>query len=118
MEQRFQGMASRTLLLLTYHFPPSAAVAVYRMLGFVRYLPRFGWNPVVVAPPRMPGEPEDAALLDLVPEDTPVFRVPFPEGFMGKVARRLVGNVAWAPAALAECRQVIAHFRPDVLLTS
>ena len=41
-------MDAKTLLLLTYHFPPSAAVAVYRMLGLVRYLPRFGWKTVVV----------------------------------------------------------------------
>ena len=49
-------MDSKTLLLLTYHFPPSAAVAVYRMLGFVRYLPTFGWRTVVGRPLRLSAE--------------------------------------------------------------
>jgi glycosyltransferase involved in cell wall biosynthesis len=111
-------MASRTLLLVTYHFPPSAAVAVYRMLGFVRYLPRFGWNTVVVAPPSMPDEPVDPALLRLVPEGTPVFRVPFPTGLTGKIARRVGGNIAWLPPAIEECARIIPRFEPDAFLTS
>lgn len=111
-------MDSKTLLLLTYHFPPSAAVAVYRMLGFVRYLPTFGWRTIVVAPPKMPHEPEDPALLRLVPPETPVFRVPFPGGIRGKFARRFFGNNAWLTPALEECKRIIPRFRPDAMLTS
>ncbi|MFO0966063.1 MAG: glycosyltransferase family 4 protein [Gemmataceae bacterium] len=109
---------ARTLLLLTYHFPPSAAVAVYRMLGLACHLPRFGWNVVVVAPPGMPGEPVDPALLERLPAETLVQRVPFRRGFLGKVARRIAGNLAWAPAALAACRDIIARRSPDAVLTS
>ena len=80
-------MPLRKVLLLTYHFPPSGAVAVYRMLGLVRHLPAFGWQPIVVAPPRVPWEPEDASLLAQIPPGTPVERVPFARGFLGKLAR-------------------------------
>ena len=41
----------RRLLIVTYHFPPSAAVAVYRMLGFAQHLPRHGWQVGFVTPP-------------------------------------------------------------------
>lgn len=111
-------MASHTLLLITYHFPPSAAVAVYRMLGLVRYLPRCGWNVVVVAPPRMIGEPEDADLLRHIPPETIVYRVPFPDGLAGKAARRAVGNFVWAPRALATCAKAIARHKPAAMLTT
>ena len=88
-------MPLRKVLLLTYHFPPSGAVAVYRMLGLVHYLPKYGWQPVVVAPPRVPWEPEDASLLAQVPPETPIERVPFASGFVGKIARYLAPESHW-----------------------
>ncbi len=60
-------MVDRKLLILTYHFPPSAAGGAFRMLGFAEHLPQFGWQCVVVAPPRLPWEPTDEALLQRVP---------------------------------------------------
>ena len=41
----------RRVLIVTYHLPPSGAVAVYRMLGFAQHLPRHGWEVGFVAPP-------------------------------------------------------------------
>lgn len=112
------NMPRKTLLLLTYFFPPTAAVAVHRMLGYVRFLPRFGWNVVVVAPPSVPGEPEDSALLEQVPTETTIIRVPFPGGFLGKIARRLSTAMSWVPAAIRACGQAIGRHAPHALLTS
>jgi glycosyltransferase involved in cell wall biosynthesis len=39
---------SRRILLISYHFPPSAAVGGLRIAGFAKYLPRFGWEPFVL----------------------------------------------------------------------
>ena len=111
-------MALRKVLLLTYHFPPSGAVAVYRMLGLVRYLPQFGWQPVVVAPPRVPWEPIDASLLDQVPVQTPVARVPFVDGIAGRVIGRIAPEAHWIVKARAACDQMIAEHRPDAVITS
>ena len=111
-------MALRKCLLLTYHFPPSGAVAVYRMLGLVRYLPKFGWQPIVVAPPRVPWEPEDASLLAQVPPETPVERVPFAHGFIGKVARTLAPEAHWLWQANRACKRMIREHQPAVILTS
>src|SRR5712691_4009352 len=104
-------MDARTLLLVTYHFPPSAAAAVHRMLGFVRHLPRYGWRAVVVAPPGVKGEPTDPSLCDLVPAGTPVYRVPFPDGYLGKVAYRLAGYNAWLPRALSTITRLLPQHR-------
>ena len=37
-------------LIVTYFYPPVGGVGVQRTLKFVTYLPRFGWQPVVLAP--------------------------------------------------------------------
>ncbi len=38
----------KTVLVLAAHFPPSGGVGVIRTLNFVKYLPDFGWKPIVV----------------------------------------------------------------------
>src|SRR5688572_25714162 len=39
----------KTVLYLAYFFPPRGGAAVQRSLKFSRYLPDFGWRPIVVA---------------------------------------------------------------------
>lgn len=110
-------MASRKVLVVTYHFPPSAASGSFRLLGFARHLPKFGWQPVVVAPPQMPGEPLDPALSAQVPVGTPIEHVPFPAD-APKMLRVLAGASLWLPRAWSACRRVLRTQRPDVILTS
>ena len=38
----------RKILLISYHFPPSAEVGGLRIANFARRLPRFGWDPCVL----------------------------------------------------------------------
>jgi glycosyltransferase involved in cell wall biosynthesis len=111
-------MNLRKVLLLTYHFPPSAAVAVYRTLGLVRHLPSFGWQPIVVAPPSTPFEPEDPALLERIPHGTPVTRVPLAAGLWGKLVRRVAPQVHWLPRALRACRHALREHRIEAVITS
>src|SRR3954469_11997875 len=40
---------NRSLLYLAYFFPPRGGSAVQRSLKFAKYLPQFGWRPLVVA---------------------------------------------------------------------
>ncbi len=108
----------RKLLLLTYHFPPSAASGTFRLLGFARHLPRFGWQPVVVAPPAIPWEPVDEGLLRQVPPETPVCPVTYPTARTLKGLRWLFPNAIWLPRALAACARAIREYQPDALLTS
>lgn len=39
---------AKKILLVSYHFPPSAEVGGLRIANFARRLPRFGWNPYVL----------------------------------------------------------------------
>ncbi len=110
-------MAHRKVLLITYHFPPQAASGSFRLLGFARHLPAAGWQPIVVAPPELPWEPNDVELGRQVPADVPVRPAPYPR-FAPKVLRALAPRALWLPRALAVCRAAMYADRPDVILTS
>src|SRR5205814_6191847 len=111
-------MKRRKVLMVTYHFPPSAAVAVYRMLGCARHLPKFGWDMCVVAPPRMPDEPVDEALARQIPTETKIYPTPYPQHWWARQCRRFVGDGIWLPRALSACAAAIERERPDALMTS
>lgn len=112
-------MPPRKLLMVTLYFPPCGAVAALRMTGLARYLPRYGWNPIVVAPPNPPHEPSDPGLEKLLPkETTTLISVPFAEGLWGKVNRKFFPNRLWTRQALQACRNAIREHRPDVVYTS
>jgi glycosyltransferase involved in cell wall biosynthesis len=106
-----------TLLMLSYHFPPSAASGAFRLLGFARHLPKFGWNTVVVAPPGLPWEPSDPTLAARVPPETVVYHVPYPRR-APKVLRWLAPYTVWLPYARRAARRAVRKHHPDVVLTS
>lgn len=56
-------MTKRRVLIIAYYFPPSGGSGVQRALKFVKYLPAFGWEPVVLTV-----DPQSAAYPDLDPE--------------------------------------------------
>jgi glycosyltransferase involved in cell wall biosynthesis len=111
-------MTLRKLLLVTYYFPPCAASGTFRALGFARHLPKFGWQPVVVAPPQMPWEPLDKGLSRQVPPDTPVYPVPYPQSRLHRLAQRFISSGIWWPRALAACARAVREHHPDALLTT
>lgn len=106
------------LLLVTYHFPPSAASGAFRMLGFARHLPKFGWRTVVVAPPSMPTEPVDGGLRNSVPADTPIHHAAYPQGWASRPLRRLAPRAVWLPPAWFACVGAIKEHKPRAVLTS
>jgi hypothetical protein len=110
-------MLLKKALLITYHFPPSAASGSFRLLGFAKHLPMFGWRPLVVAPPQMPWEPVDVRLSAQVPEEVVVESSPYPAG-APKLFRALAKNAVWLPRAWSACKRVVHEHRPDVILTS
>ena len=70
------SQSRRRVLVIAYHFPPNASSGTFRTLKFVKYLPQFGWIPVVltVDPRHEQIEPMDPALVQQVPEGVPVIR--------------------------------------------
>lgn len=69
------------LLFIAYHFPPQGGAGVQRSLKFVKYLPQFGIEPVVLTGHGARAgrwSPPDESLLADVPADTTVVRTPWP----------------------------------------
>lgn len=87
----------RKVLFLAYHFPPIGGAGVQRAVKFARYLPAYGYQPVVVTGPGGAGDrwtPEDQTLADELPVGTEVHRVQGPEpprssGLRGRAERLL-----------------------------
>ncbi|MBI4726472.1 glycosyltransferase [candidate division TA06 bacterium] len=40
----------KNLLILSYYYPPLGLSGVQRTVKFVKYLPQFGWNPMIITP--------------------------------------------------------------------
>lgn len=65
----------KKVLVISYYWPPLAGSSVQRTLKFVKFLPRYGWRPVVLIP-RNPcsGNVEiDETLLDDIPDEAAVY---------------------------------------------
>ena len=63
-------------LIVSYAFPPNAAVGTYRILKFCKYLPEFGWEPVVLTIENPRNTLIDKSLLDELHEGLRVYRAP------------------------------------------
>ncbi len=65
------------ILLLAYYFPPMNNSGVQRPAKFVKYLPRFEWQPFIIttAGPYDPDENTDLEMLKDIPDTASVLRV-------------------------------------------
>ena len=71
---RTSGPSGR-VLLVSYLFPPTGGSGVYRPLGLVRDLPRFGWQVEVLTAAHARFPWRDDTLIERVPQECAVHRV-------------------------------------------
>lgn len=71
----------KTVLIITYYWPPSGGSGVQRWLKFVKYLPSFGWEPYVFTPDNPSFAIRDESLLKDVPPEAEVMRFPIWEPY-------------------------------------
>lgn len=76
-----QNPPSKKLLIITYYWPPSGGSGVQRWLKFVKYLPSFGWQPLVFTPENPSFEIRDDTLMKDVPPQAEVIRFPIWEPY-------------------------------------
>ena len=60
----------KNLLIIAYYFPPSGGPGVQRVLKHIKYLPEFGWNPIVLTVENGEYQAIDNSLLKEIPENT------------------------------------------------
>jgi len=64
----------RRILMIAYDFPPMGGSGVQRTLKFAKYLPEFGWQPVILTVSNPPLHEQDDTLLSELPDHLPVYR--------------------------------------------
>ncbi len=79
----------RKVLIVAFSFPPTSVVGAVRAGKFVKYLPRFGWKPVVLAPHQVSGIPQISPIE--ISSEADIIRIPYfsPGNF---IREKLIGR--------------------------
>lgn len=85
-------MEKKKVLIITYYWPPSGGGGVQRWLKMTKYLPQYGWKPVVFTPQNPDFELKDDSLLNDVLFEADVLKIPIWEPF--GVYKKLMGKKA------------------------
>ena len=114
----------KRVLVISYYFPPDGGAGTQRAAKFCKYLPEFGWKPIVVTrtEPERRGtwDPLDASLVDDIGAETEVVRVAPPAAAVGRQGRFARRNAerGWLEGFAAAAERVIAgHDVAAVLIT-
>lgn len=67
-------MEQKKILIITYYWPPAGGPGVQRWLKFAKYLPDFGWKPVIYTPENPSYPLIDETLMKDVPENIEIVR--------------------------------------------
>lgn len=71
----------KRVLIISYYWPPNGGAGVYRWLKMSKYLPEFGWQPVVYTPENPEVVADDPGLLKDVRAQVEVLKRPIAEPF-------------------------------------
>ena len=64
----------KRVLIITYYWPPSGGSGVQRWLKFSKYLPQYGWQPVIYTPSNPELTLTDNTLTDEVPPEAEILK--------------------------------------------
>lgn len=71
----------KRVLIITYYWPPSAGSGVQRWLKFAKYLPKYGWEPVIFTPENPDFDLKDESLLKEIAPELEVIKQPIWEPY-------------------------------------
>lgn len=66
--------SQKKILIITYYWPPAGGPGVQRWLKFAKYLPEFGWKPVIYTPENPSYPLLDESLMKDVPKDLEIVK--------------------------------------------
>ena len=110
--------------MIAYHFPPLAGSSgIQRTLRFAKYLPEYGWEPLVLTAHPRAYERTSADLLSEIPAGITVVRAPaFDTARHFSIAGRYPGFLArpdrwvgWLPGATLSGMAMIRRYQPDAI---
>jgi glycosyltransferase involved in cell wall biosynthesis len=85
----------KPVLIISYYWPPAGGPGVQRWLKFAKYLPRNGYEVTVVVPENPDYPVLDKSLMEEIPEDIRLLKVPIkePSRMAGKLSRKRTKNL-------------------------
>jgi glycosyltransferase involved in cell wall biosynthesis len=99
----------KKLLMIAYYFPPSGMVGSFRVMKYVKYLRRFGWEPAVITAKETDYQFIDKELERNVPTDISIYRLPVITMNVNDV------GIRWIPFVLRSLRSIIKKENPEVV---
>jgi len=134
----------KNVLVISYFFPPLGGPGVQRVQKFVKYLPEFGWNPLILTVKNVEYIAYDESLLKEI-ENTEIFRsesldpmriLYLLESFRPKKTQRIYHKIAenkkrfwrdifpvdskigWLPFALGKGKHIFRTYKIDAIYTT
>lgn len=80
----------KKVLIITYYWPPSGGSGVQRWLKFTKYLPQYGWKPIVFTPENPDFQLKDESLMKDLSKGIEVVKIPIWEPY--QLFNRLTGK--------------------------
>jgi len=74
-------LENKRVLIITYYWPPSGGSGVQRWLKFAKYLPEFGWEPVIFTPENPDFDLKDESLMKEISPQLEVVKFPIWEPY-------------------------------------
>lgn len=127
--------AYRNVLIVAFNFPPHGGGGVQRSVKFVRYLPEFGWRPIVLTSSAEAAAIQDTSLLKEIPSGVQIHRVSAPsirrlqargEGwklgkavsFFNLLLQAPDADLLWTWKARSTLERIIRDQQPEVVYTT
>ncbi|MFP4520966.1 MAG: glycosyltransferase [Fibrobacterota bacterium] len=114
----------KKVLVISYYFPPAGGPGVQRVLKFVKYLPEFGYMPVVVCGPES-GYSNDNSLIKDIPAGTKLYRISDPGVFIPGEIRKLLRFLFipdrqsfWSGRVSRKLKNIMQREKPDIIFSS
>jgi glycosyltransferase involved in cell wall biosynthesis len=131
-------MNERIVLIIAYYFPPMGLSGVQRIVKFVKYLPEFGWKPLILTDtPSSFYAFDETLFLDLTNPSIEIFRTPgkkvladtqkpktvkLPSYTIQKFGRALLqffyqpdSKIKWKNKAITVGRRLLSKYKVDVI---
>ena len=96
--------SKQRVLIITYYWPPSGGAGVQRWLKFSKYLPEFGWDPLIFTPENPDFDQKDESLLNEVNPEIEVLKFPIWEPY--KLFKRITGTKELRQGQILEHKSV------------
>ncbi len=119
----------KKVLMIAYQFPPISGGGVYRTIKFVKYLPSYDWEPIILTVKKSKFASEDLSLKEEMPDNLTVFNTNTLESRIFAMAPLKIGfnrkwyqipdyYVGWLPFAVKKGKKIIKKEKPDLIYST